>query len=476
MKLVKYSTVGILILLLSGITEDTHSEQITFKQFYHYGSVSNEFTEADNRNIKNGISGSLDKDTIAGPEKARFQIQGQVYSNNWMSYLDPSLAFKDLNIPGTHDTMSYRHYNSEGLYARLALLSAYHQTQSANLRNQLDSGIRYIDIRIGNKDGIMTARHATTDMKTRFDTILETLKRFLDENPGEVVFMRLKKEDWTDHTNNTFAFILESYIRGERFLEKRPSGNKGSGWTACVWREVSWPNSDHYWCRKPGNDIKLPGAAVKKDNYQKSYIDYIYTFPGLNYNQALNYTQTTELTLHDILGNNPGNGRIVILKNFTDNEKHTDKGKEDPNSCNGNQTPNTDGDNHCTKYAQIVYDSSAFSIQDDFSPKKDGDKTDKDVKKEKISDQLAASDTRSDNDIYFNHLSANKGTSSTSPRSYAEIMNPYTYDEMTGISYTGFIIGDYLGQDLIRAVVKKNAFNNVEVEVNEIINNYYLLD
>ena len=102
-----FGYIKIYIIILSCFTAFAHAGPITFKQFYHYGSVQDEYTEADNASIKNGISKNLNQDSVASPEKAKIQIYGQIYSNNWMMYLDPDLAFKDLNIPGTHDTMSY---------------------------------------------------------------------------------------------------------------------------------------------------------------------------------------------------------------------------------------------------------------------------------------------------------------------------------------------------------------------------------
>ena len=209
--------VGFIISIFTG------NAQTTFKEFNHKGDFEFEF-DADNNRIRNGIADSLDEDTFATPPFARFTIPtdfgGTVNSDSWMSQLSDNLSISNLNIPGTHDTMSYHQSGSlTSLYFNPDVV-AFHTTHSANLRNQLDSGIRYIGIRIGNKDGIMTARHASSDMETRFDVILRVLKNFLDENPSETIFMRLKKEAFTDHTDNTFAFILESYIKGERHIEK----------------------------------------------------------------------------------------------------------------------------------------------------------------------------------------------------------------------------------------------------------------
>ena len=60
----------------------------------------------------------------------------QVYHQAWMSHVPSNFKLSYLSLPGTHDTMSRTGGDAV-------------QTQSMDLQNQLDAGIRVLDIRIG---------------------------------------------------------------------------------------------------------------------------------------------------------------------------------------------------------------------------------------------------------------------------------------------------------------------------------------
>jgi hypothetical protein len=448
----------------------------SYKEFNHQhpaGVTVNEFEVYHNEQITNGISNNLNLNTLAIPSNATINIDinsTTVGSNKWMSKLDDAVKLKDLNIPGTHDSLSYRNnydnalYNSDEGFSwpnNLYKHAPSYQTQSANLRNQLDSGIRYLDLRIGNKDGFMTARHGNRDMLTRFDVMLKTMATFLSLNPNETLFVRLKKESYSDHTDNTFAFILESYIRGQRFIRKRKDSGS-SGWNDCLTR-----NDNHAWCRATGYgtnvDKTSKNSEDENDTYHENFSHYFYKGSGDSQSDVLTDSEVQNLTLADV------RGKIVILKDFTNDENSFNPwiGSAkwgDHNDCSGGDG----GANHCTKFAVIKYGSTAFKIQDKYAL---DDTSNTREKLNYVKDHLIEANNRRGSQIYMNYLSAtdcfnsrggarcegeDNAGSYYDPSNYAKEVNPFTYSQLPNYSYVGFIVMDFPGQDLIKRVIQKN--------------------
>ncbi|MDD6058729.1 MAG: phosphatidylinositol-specific phospholipase C [Clostridiales bacterium] len=105
----------------------------------------------------------------------------------WMKYLDGNLQLSQLSLPGTHDTMAHKS-NLLGLDIT--------RTQTMDLRSQLVSGIRVLDIRLyyeGNSRKF-TIHHGTVYLGYDLDDVLTIVQEFLREYPSETVLMRLKQE------------------------------------------------------------------------------------------------------------------------------------------------------------------------------------------------------------------------------------------------------------------------------------------
>jgi len=58
---------------------------------------------------------------------------------NWMNGLDPTLKVNQIHIPGTHDSGSYA--------INVPFLELFTETQALDIIEQLESGIRYFDIK-----------------------------------------------------------------------------------------------------------------------------------------------------------------------------------------------------------------------------------------------------------------------------------------------------------------------------------------
>ena len=103
-----------------------------------------------------------------------------------MAALSDATPVSQLSVPGTHDSMAY---------TGTVLLKDISLTQSMNLAQQLQSGIRYLDIRIDYETTFFSIYHGPIYLRATFDNVLNTLSRFLREHPGEFILMRLKQEN-----------------------------------------------------------------------------------------------------------------------------------------------------------------------------------------------------------------------------------------------------------------------------------------
>lgn len=106
--------------------------------------------------------------------------------SNWMSRMKDSTRVSQMSIPGTHDTMAHK---ADLLGRDIA------RTQSMSLSQQLESGIRFIDIRAKYKNTYFQIHHGDANTGYNLDDVLTTTKTFLQNHPTETVFMRFQQEN-----------------------------------------------------------------------------------------------------------------------------------------------------------------------------------------------------------------------------------------------------------------------------------------
>ena len=141
---------------------------------------------------------------------------------NWMSSLCSDLPITAINMPGTHDSATK--------YVRFAPIC---NTQNLTIEEQLQIGVRYLDMRFELKDGRkLVAVHSIADCKkerglnsadlTAADTV-NMCESFLKENPGETILFQLKEDDG-DAGIALFGEFYAQCIRGREelwYLENR---------------------------------------------------------------------------------------------------------------------------------------------------------------------------------------------------------------------------------------------------------------
>lgn len=127
--------------------------------------------------------------------------------NNWMQDIEDNRLVCKMSIPGTHDTGAYS--GSWGI-----------KTQDKNIEQQLNSGIRFFDIRLVHDNGVLKLCHASHTFNTTFvGDVLKTTVEFLKEHPSETVIMTIKRDDDKDHDGGTkYRFALTKALEGDRAL------------------------------------------------------------------------------------------------------------------------------------------------------------------------------------------------------------------------------------------------------------------
>lgn len=125
---------------------------------------------------------------LAAPPPAPAAAPG-VDARAWMAAVPGETPLASLSLPGTHDTMTY----AGGFIWWVT--SIYSQTQSRDLRAQLDAGVRYLDIRVTNDGGLA---HGWVALDGTLDGVLSEVGDFLGANPSEFLVLRLRDEQRSD--------------------------------------------------------------------------------------------------------------------------------------------------------------------------------------------------------------------------------------------------------------------------------------
>jgi 1-phosphatidylinositol phosphodiesterase len=119
----------------------------------------------------------------------------------WMSRLEDSRGIWDIMIPGTHDSG-----------ALLEPLPGLAKTQELTIAEQLDAGVRFLDLRARIVDDQFWLYHGAIDQDQAFDDVFDTMYAFLDANPTEVIIASLKEETAPSNATKAFDTIFAEYV------------------------------------------------------------------------------------------------------------------------------------------------------------------------------------------------------------------------------------------------------------------------
>ncbi len=127
---------------------------------------------------------------------------------NWMNGLPDNLLLSEVNLPGTH--------NSATKYVNFSFFS---QCQNASIYDQLNMGIRFLDIRVEEADNRLKLVHSfcdcfkpTNKKEVLFlDDVIEACSEFLKKNPSETIVFSLKRDNGTPE-EKVFDLFFKKYL------------------------------------------------------------------------------------------------------------------------------------------------------------------------------------------------------------------------------------------------------------------------
>ncbi|MFB7211213.1 phosphatidylinositol-specific phospholipase C [Streptomyces sp. NPDC056255] len=140
----------------------------------------------------------------AGPAAAADrQVLG---TQDWMGAVPDATGLQRLTIPGSHD--------SGARYG-----GPWTECQSTTIAEQLNSGIRFLDVRCRVTGGSFAIHHGASYQNLMFGDVLGACWDFLAAHPTETVLMRVKQE-YSEESDATFRAVFDDYLdnRGWRPL------------------------------------------------------------------------------------------------------------------------------------------------------------------------------------------------------------------------------------------------------------------
>ncbi|KLO94894.1 Uncharacterized protein LW93_3584 [Fusarium fujikuroi] len=208
---------------------------------------------------------------------------------NWMGSLeDQSISIAALSIPGTHDSATSAWYKAD-----LGLL----RTQDMSIIQQLNAGIRYLDLRLGYghipdingaEVDAFVAVHGDWAIDLKVQMIFTMLYKWLDAHPTEAIIAQMKADQTlanpqlvSDSVNDLVVADKKYWALGETIptLEQikgkiqlvrrfpRPSAYNGTSTTFGI-NATSWPNNDQGDINDPLINPNSPPVSIAiEDNY-----------------------------------------------------------------------------------------------------------------------------------------------------------------------------------------------------------------
>lgn len=126
----------------------------------------------------------------------------------WMSQIDDHTLLRDIDMPGSHNTMS-----------RYALADLTGQCQTLSLSDQLNLGVRFLDIRLKEENNSLKAVHGIIDEKASLASINKTIASFIKKNPSEFLILSIKEEVAASKSNIPFEEALIKVLDSDIYLK-----------------------------------------------------------------------------------------------------------------------------------------------------------------------------------------------------------------------------------------------------------------
>ncbi len=278
------------------------------------------------------------KDNVEHP------LANGITGTNWMSKLDDNEPVCHLSIPGTHDAltgMGFYNDNLQYIFNQTAI------SQVSTLNQQLESGIRFFDIRpvvsidtISHKK-ILRCTHGISEINVTFEEALNMLARFLRQNPKEFVIVKLQHDngvenqvDWSNIIRD-FLYDYNTHTHPGIFASWRPDITVGEMRGKILF--INRKKFDGMYgaqCEWPDEDPDIDEAIHPEEEKSRRLVD------------AYDPTLSTSMYVQD----------YYKTTNDTRQQRKTQAVLNmlaEARICTANPTDNTWIVNHCSAYTQV---------------------------------------------------------------------------------------------------------------------------
>ena len=139
-----------------------------------------------------------------------------VSTADWMSTILDGTKLTEITLPGTHDSCA-RKFKGDDAFG---VMSGISKCQSLNITEQLNAGIRFLDIRCEVDASTYSVKtvHGSTDCWNGndyyyLDYVFQDIYNWLDAHPSETVYICIKEDDG-DNGVPAFTNAIYEYIHG----------------------------------------------------------------------------------------------------------------------------------------------------------------------------------------------------------------------------------------------------------------------
>jgi 1-phosphatidylinositol phosphodiesterase len=122
--------------------------------------------------------------------------------NNWMGMLPDQTSISGISIPGTHDSGATKEP-----------ISGTAKCQDLSIADQLNAGVRYLDIRCRHIDNGFAIHHGAIYQNLNFNDVITACLNFLNSHPTETIIMSVKEEHTPSNNTRTFEQTFDSYVQ-----------------------------------------------------------------------------------------------------------------------------------------------------------------------------------------------------------------------------------------------------------------------
>ncbi|MFM2587645.1 phosphatidylinositol-specific phospholipase C [Vibrio sp. TBV020] len=116
-----------------------------------------------------------------------------------MSNLNNETRIRNISIPGTHGSGSQHG-------------GAIVKNQTLSITQQLNAGIRFLDIRLRHIENVFAIHHGAFYQKQMFGKVINDVRVFLEKNPDEFIFIRVKEEHNEENNTRSFEDTFNMYV------------------------------------------------------------------------------------------------------------------------------------------------------------------------------------------------------------------------------------------------------------------------